>query len=361
MKKIVLSFLVLLVSAGALFAQSDLQVLAVVKQSKSESVTVKQLKARCETYEKQIGKKLTVDERKQVLEALIEEKLVLQAAAKAGISIPDSSVNQYFLQSMSAQVGANVTEKELNDLIMKSQGKTLEQLLLEQTGMTVAEYKAYLKNQLIAQQYVVSQKQSELSKVAASDDQIRQFYESNKASFVWTDMMKMFLVIVPKNGNPEAAKTKCNELRNKIVDKKLTLDQIEVQAKYENSGYQAGTLLIQKTEPYAMNLGMEYSNLLVLFTRDKGFISDLQETDVDYRIVTVMQKYDAKLLSISDIVQPESTVTVYDYIRSTLTQQLQMQALQQAAQDISNALNTSENVERKKTGDALTKLLDWGN
>lgn len=361
MKKIILALLVLLASTAAVFAQSDLQVLAVVKQSKSESITVKQLKARCSTYEKQIGKQLNVDERKQVLEALIEEKLVLQAAAKAGVTIPDSAVNQYFLQSMSQQVGANVTEKELNDLIQQTYKCSLDELLQQQTGMNVTEYKAYLKNQLIAQQFVVSQKQDELSKVAASDEIIRQFYESNKASFVWTDMMKMFLVIVPKSGNPEAARTKCNELRNKIVDKKLSLEQIEVQANTANSGYQAGTLLIQKTEPYALNLGMDYTSLLNLFSRDKGFISDIQETDVDFRIVSVMQKYDAKLLALSDIVQPESTITVYDYIRSTLTQQLQMQALQVAAQDISNALNTAENVERKKTGDALTKLLDWSN
>ena len=69
----------------------------------------------------------------------------------------------------------------------------------------------------------------------------------------------------------------------------------------------------------------------------------------------------AKMLSISDVVQPETTITVYDYIRSNLGQQKQMQFIQAAAQEISNSLNTPENVERKKTGDALTKLLSWEN
>ena len=50
---------------------------------------------------------------------------------------------------MSQQVGANVTEKELNDLIVKTQGVTLDELLTAQVGMNVAEYKTYLKNQLI--------------------------------------------------------------------------------------------------------------------------------------------------------------------------------------------------------------------
>ena len=83
-----------------------------------------------------------------VLDALIEERLILQAAQKIGLSIPDSAVDQYFIQSMSQQVGANVTEKELNDLILKTQGVTLDELLTAQVGMNVAEYKTYLKNQL---------------------------------------------------------------------------------------------------------------------------------------------------------------------------------------------------------------------
>ena len=67
--------------------------------------------------------------------------------------------------------------------------------------MKVAEYKAYLKNQLIAQQYVVSQKQEEIAKVAATDEEIRSFYAGNKASFVWNDMIKAFMIIVPKGSD----------------------------------------------------------------------------------------------------------------------------------------------------------------
>ena len=153
MKKIILVLSMLFVSTGMMFAQSDLQVLTVVKYNKPESITVKQVKTRCDTYEKQLGQKLTLDQKKQVLSALVDEKLVLQAAAKAGITIPDSTVDQYFMQAMSQSIGAVVTEKELNDLLKKEKNTTLDAELLAQTGMNVADYKAYLKNQLIAQQY----------------------------------------------------------------------------------------------------------------------------------------------------------------------------------------------------------------
>ena len=358
MKKIILVLTMLLMAAGSAFAQSDLQPLVIVKYNKSETITVKQLKSRCDSYEKQMGQKLTVDQRKQVLNTLIDEKLVLQAAAKAGITIPDSAVDQYFMEAMSQSVGAVVTEKELNDLL-KAQNTSLDAELISQTGMNVSEYKAHLKNQLIAQQYVISVRQAEIQATAATDAEIRAYYEGNKASFVWNDMIKFFMIIVPKGDNADKALTKANDLRNKYVEKKLTADQITVQSKIEGSGYQAGELLLPKTNIGADSIGMSYQGLLLLFGKDEGFVTDVQETSADYRIVVVGKKYDAKMLSISDVVQPETTVTVYEYIRSNLAQQKQMLYVQQAAQEIADSLNKPEYVEEKKSGAALDKLLAW--
>lgn len=361
MKKLVISLLSVLLFVSAAFAQSDLQPLAVIKVNKSETITVKQLKARCETYEKQMGKALTVDERKKVLDSLIEEKLVMQAATKAGISIPDSTADQYFLQNMAQQVGAQVTEKELSDMVLKAEGVTLDQLLQQQTGMNVAEYKNFLKIQLTIQQYILYQKQNELQKLAPTDEEIRLFYESNKASFVQNDTAKLFLIIVPKGKDNDKAKLLLNNLRNQYVDKKLSSEQIVLQSRQENSGYQAGELLLPKTETYAVSLGMTYNNLVNLFSQKEGFVSDIEETANDYRVISILKKYGAKMLAISDVVQPETTVTVYDYIRSNLAQQKQQAYISTAAVEVAASLNTDSNVERKKTGDALTKLLDWGN
>ena len=54
MKRFAIALFALFMSA-AVFAQSDLQVLAVVKLNKNESITVKKLKTRVEMYEKQRG------------------------------------------------------------------------------------------------------------------------------------------------------------------------------------------------------------------------------------------------------------------------------------------------------------------
>ncbi len=361
MKKIISVLSVLLLTSFAVFAQADLQVLAIVKLNKSESITVKQLKTRTAMYEKQMGKTLTVDERRKVLDNLIEEKLMLQAAAKQNIVIPDSTVDQYFAQGLSQSLGANVTEKELAEVVKKTQGITLDELMLKQMGMNVADYKAFLKGSLTIQQFVLSQIKDEVAKNSApTDEEIRSAYESNKSQFVQNDMMKIFMVVVPKGSDSEAAKLKCNDLRNKYIDKKLTSDQIILQAKAENSGYQAAEAIIPKTEASAAGLGMTYNTLQAVYLQDDGWVADLQETSQDYRIIVLVKKYAAKMLTISDLVQPETTVTVYEYIKQTLAKQKQMAFIQTKAAEISKSYHTADNVDMKKNGDALNKLLNWG-
>jgi len=362
MKKIILVLTMLFMAAGTVFAQSDLQPLVIVKYNKSETITLKQLKTYCDIQEKQYGQKFTLEQRKQLLTMLVDEKLVLQAAAKAGVTIPDSSVDQYFMEQMSQIVGMNITEKQLNEELKKQKNTTLDAELLAQTGMNVTEYKAWLKNQLIIRQYVIQAKQQEMQAASTpTDAEIRGFYEGNKASFVWSDMVKLFVVAVPKGTNADSAKNKINELRNKFVDKKMTKDQIITQSQINGSGYTASEGILPKTEAGAATIGLTYDSILGIYEQNEGYISQVAETDEAYVFLSLTGKYAAKMLGLSDIVQPDSTVTVYEYIRSYLAQQKASTYFSQAAQEIADSLHTPQNVEEKKTGAALDKLINWGD
>ncbi|MBQ4378387.1 MAG: SurA N-terminal domain-containing protein [Treponema sp.] len=357
MKKIILAATLALSLAFGASAQSDMQPLAVVRLNKTETITLKQLKNRVETYQKQNNApSFTVDQKKEILDAMIDEKLVVQAAQKAGMNITDTQVNQYFLQNISMQVGKQVTEAEFAEIVKKQTGQSLDDFMKAQVGLNVTDYKAYLKNQLIAQQYVMQQKQGELQKIAATDEEIRKFYDLNKASFVQNDMLKLFLVVVPKGNNKEGAKIKAEAMLKGVKDKSLSLDKIKADS---GKDYQGGDLFIQKTAQHAQQLGVSYNDLLELFTRDVNYLSSLTETDTDFQFYSVRQKYNAKMLSISDLVQPETTVTVYDYIKQNLTNQKQSSALLAAVQEITKSLRTPSNFEYKQKEEKLKKLLDW--
>ena len=358
MKRLAIGFALLLSAVAGVFAQNDFQPLAVVKLNKSETITLKQLKTRANfvlTQYKPYGiKELTSDQKKQILENLIDEKLITQAAAKEGMSVTDSQVTSAFLNTFN-QHGFFYFH---SPIIKQRTGLTLDGYLKENSGMGTAEYKAYLKNQLIAQQYVYTKKQNELQKVAATDDEIRNAYEMNKSTFVWNDMLKLFLVIVPAGDDKVAARALATDLRNQYVKDNKQGSKMKVS---EDNGkkYRAGDLTVAKTAQQAQQLGWSYDKIIELFGKDIGFVSEITETDTDFQFYAVLKKFDAKMLALSDVVQPETTVTVYDYIKQNLTSQKQSQYFSESVQKIAEELDTPENVERKKTGDDLVKLLNW--
>ena len=95
-----------------------------------------------------------------------------------------------------------------------------------------------------------------------------------------------------------------------------------------------------------------------LFTKNVEYVSQITPTDTDFQFYIVRGKYDAKMLEISDVIQPDSTVTVYEYIRQNLTVQQQKQFMAQAAQELTQELRTSANFQMVKSGAALDTLLE---
>ncbi len=361
MKKILCVALLSVTALFSIVAQSNnLQPLVVVKLDSPETITLKDLKDYVEVYQTQAGRTFTVEERKQVLEALINQKVIVQAAKKDGITLNGTQVDQLYISNMSQMVGRQVTEKEFADIVRQQTGKSVDDFLRSQVNMNVAQYKNYLKNQMLAQQYVASKKADEIQKIQATDKEIRDFYELNKSKLIWNDMVHMFLVSVKKNDNPQAAKEKIEKLISDYNAKKLTLDTMRADSKNPaSSGYVAGDLMVEKTEQYATLLNVPYTQILEIFAQEKNKPSDILETPIDYQFYIVLEKYNAKMLGISDIIQPGSTVTVYEYIKQNLTNQKQTAAVLEAIQDISKELNVPANVERKKTGAELDKLLSW--
>ena len=346
--------------ASVFFLFLDMTPLAVVKLNKTETITLKQLKSKVGLYEKQYGQAITdVESRKQILDSLIQEKLILQAASKQGVVITDSQIDQYFLSSLSQQFNQQfTTEAQLSNFIKANTGKTLEEYVKLQAGMSLKEYKETIKNQVTLQQYIYVMKQAEIAKIAATDSEIRSFFDMNRSNFVWNDSAKIFIVTVQKGNNASSAQATAKDLHNQYVKDKSKENAIKTSPD-NGTKYTAGSMWIAKTSAYAQALGWSSANMDELFGKAVGYVSEVTETQTDYQFYVVQKKESAKMLGISDIVQPESNVTVYEYIKAMLTQQKQLQYFAQAAEDVAKSLDTPANVERKKTGDALNALLKW--
>ena len=359
MKKIISKVVITAVLAASVFAQNDLQPLAIVKLNKPETITVSMLKSYSSYYQKQLRlETLSLDQKKQLLDKYIREKLVLQAAAKEGISVTDTQVNEAFINTFRQQIGQNVTEAQLSDVIKKQTGKTLDDYIKAVTGMSTVDFKKQLKNQIIIQQYVYAKNQDKIKNAEVSNEDISKAYEMNKTKFAMNDTMKLFLVMVPKGDDDVAAKALCEDIRNKYT--KDPKKSVEIVNSPDNgTKYQAGEITVAKTVQQAQLLRWPEEKMTELFSHAEKYVSDVTKTATDFQFFVVLKKYDAKLLSLSDVVQPETTITVYDYIKGNLTQQKQYTYFKNAAQDMGKELNVPEYVDRKKKDEALNKLLNW--
>lgn len=359
MKKNILFGVFLVVTVCSVFAQNNLQPLATIKVNKSETITLGQLKARVEVYQKQAGiTNFTLEQKKEVLDVMIDERLVVQKAIKSGISVTDSELDQYFVAMLSNMVGKEVTEKEFSEMVKTEFSKSFDQYMKEQMGMTVSEYKIYLKNQLIAQRYILSLKQKEMEAVTVSDAEVRDAYEINKSAFVQSDTMKMFLVLVPKQGDASAAKALCSSLHNDYKAKKITTDSLTKQMT-SSKKFNCGPIYVSKNASAAAQLGIDYSTLLEMFRNTKGFVSEVSETESDYQFYTILDKYDAKMLALSDPVTPGQAVTIYEYVKGNLIEEKRNMIFQTALTDLTKELRVAANFKMEKNGAALDKLLTW--
>ncbi len=363
MKRLLFAVTFAALVTGLAAAQSDLQPIATVKLQKSEPITLKQLKARVEAYQKELGRIMTLDERKKVLDTLINERLVVQAAERDGVKVADSEVNQNFLQMISQQVGKQVTELEFGQIVKQQTGMSIDDFMKQQNGMTLAEYKSFLKSQLLAQRYVMAKKQSQIQNLPGpTDADIRSYYELSKKNFFQDDMIQLFLVVAPKGTTPEAsaaAKKKVEEMHDKLKAKPASSSEIKVLSQQDNSGFQGGDLFINKNSTASKQLGISMEALLKIFEMGVNEVSDVSETDADWQTFLVVNKYPAKILTLSDVVKPGTTVTVYEYIKNSMISQAQNKAVSDALQQVINELRKPDNFQILKSDADLDKALSW--
>jgi hypothetical protein len=149
-------------SGGLLFPQDvDIQTVATVNLTKTEPIHVKQLRTRVDAIEKAANRKLSVDERREILSGMIDEMLILQAAARDRVGVEDSAVNQQIEEvraQLARQAGRQPTDAEF------------AQAIEAQTGLKLGGFREQIKKQLVFQKYLLEKKGDVLKSVKAPSD-----------------------------------------------------------------------------------------------------------------------------------------------------------------------------------------------
>ena len=356
MKRFAILFLLAVFASFGAFAQSDLQPVAIVRLTKSEPITVKQLKAEIEKLAwqdlasrlnriptaaeiAQAAQSLSVDQRKQVLDVIINERLALQAADRDKITVTDNELNQQ-IQQLKTQMAQSISRQPTDDEFAVA--------IKNQTGLDLPAFRDQLRRQALVQKYLMSKKGDSFKGVKdPTDAEITNAYNLSKAQFVRPDTIRFSMIQAPY-GPDAASKAKAKDLATKlsqdIGQDPAKFDDAVMKGQTPNSGYMAGDAgYLPRNMQAQQAAGIDFIN--TAFALKQGEVSKLIEGVQGYQIIKVTETYSQKSLELDDILQPGSRVTVRQYIAQNLLQQRQQDTVAKASQELVTELRAGNSFQ----------------
>ncbi len=335
MKRIIF-FLLGLFIALPCFSQSNLQPAATVNLTKTEVITVGQLRTEVQRMEKASGKTLNKSERLQVLDVMINERLVIQAAERDRIMVTENEVNQQIQQLrnvLAQQLGRQPTDAEFTQAVMN------------ESGLDVPAFKEQLRRQLIVQKYLMSKKGDLINSIKMpTEEDIISEYALLKGELVRPETIRCNMIQVsygPDAASRSKAKTLAESLVKEINNDPAKFDEVAQRSVAPNSGYQAGDAgYLPRNQEARKLVGQTFMD--TAFSLKQGQVSKLIEGQQGFQIIKITENYAGKQLELTDVLQLGTRITVRDYIGQGLLNQRQQAVLKQASEEIVKDLRSGK-------------------
>jgi parvulin-like peptidyl-prolyl isomerase len=338
-KTILIAICGLLAAVHGFSQQQDLQPAATVNIIRNEPITVRQLRTEVTRLETATGRTLTPEERRQVLDTMINERLALQAAERDRVTISEGEVNQRLQQLrnvMAQQLGRQPTDAEFH------------QAIRTESGMEFTAFRDQLRRQMIVEKYLLSKKEGLISSIRVpTDEEIRNQYNLVKAQLVRPDTVRFSMIQVPY-GPDAASRTRAREQAERLVreinSNPSRFDEVAARGQAPNAGFMAGDGGYLPRNQEALNIvGQEFMN--AAFSLRQGEVSRLIEGNPGYQIIKITENYAMKNLELEDIFQLGTRVTVRDYIGQMMLQERQQTIITQATQELTTELRAGRNFQ----------------
>jgi len=344
-KRLIFLPILFLIATITLFGQIIDRKVAEFNIQYPEMISSRQLNTRVEQVNAmrraQGGQPLNMDEKVLLLNEMVAEALIRQAAEKEKVSISETELNgliQNYKKSAEAQLGVSITDQQFRELVQ------------QQTGLVWEEYVKQLRNQSIQQKYIMQKKQNLLSSVKQPvDKEIELFYRENATRFTNPEIVRFSHVFIDTRALSAQDKPKAREraenIRKEFETGLKTFDQLivsytdDVQSRYKGGDF--GYIARNDQRAIAI-LGKPFFD--TVFSMAVNQVKGVIESNIGYHIVKVTEHHDPKLLKIDDPIEPNSPTTVRDFIRNGLLQQNQEAAFVQAMQEVIDELTKTGNV-----------------
>jgi parvulin-like peptidyl-prolyl isomerase len=327
MKRITSFFILSTVLLISVFAQINLQPAALVNLIRSEPITVGELRTEVEKYEREAGRPLTAAERRQILDILINNKLVLQAAERDRITVSDNEINQQlqeFRSQMAQSIGRQPTDAEF------------AQAIRNEAGMELPAFREQIRKQLTMQKYMLAKKQNDLQNIRQpTDAEIVNTYNLTRTNFVRPDTVRVSIINVPftNAATRTSARVIADRLVREIGNNPERFDEALLRGQAATADYQAGDAgYLPRNLEAQQQVGQEFMD--VAFSLRQGEVSRLLEGPRGFQIIKITETYAQRNLELNDIFQLGSRITVREYIGNVLLEQIQQEVLTRIQQEL---------------------------
>jgi parvulin-like peptidyl-prolyl isomerase len=343
MKRTAAIVILALLAAPGVFAQLIDKPVATVKITKVEVISAKQFRQKIEALEKRTGSSIPLEDRKKLLDLLVSEILINQAAAKEGITATSEEIDaRISLAKQTGGAGLNLN-RELTDAEFRS--------LLQQSGMSWDEYQEQLKQAIIQQKYVMQKKRAFFDKIPSPDKaEIEDFYETNKAAFVAPDMVRFQHIFIDTRNlsskeEREKARQRAEEIYRELRSGASFSDLVVKYSDDRASRYKGGDFGYMRRDDQARKqlLGREFFE--APFKMKVGEISGVLSSSIGFHIIKVTEKIPFKLLGLDDPIPPQNNSTVRDQISAQLLQRKQAEYYQQALLELIDELKKKAEIK----------------
>ncbi|AEC01705.1 peptidylprolyl isomerase [Parasphaerochaeta coccoides] len=330
-------------AAGTLAAAVISQPAAVVNLTKNTVITTEQLNAKVKEYQEAAATAGTAaPDALRVLEIMINDELVMQGSARDGIVITDAQVSQLVVdqkQTLEQQYGVTLTDAQF------------QQAVTAQFGSMEAFRKA-LKEQLLVDTYVRKAKSDVIAQVKQpTDTEISSFFRQRRSEFFSPESIRLSHVFIPFAEGTDAQKTNdankatlislVSSIRSGSLTFEKAVQDYSQDAASRQLGGSIGWLTADNSDVVA-SLGQGFYD--AAFALEVGQISNVVESASGYHILKSVSHLDAKMLGLDDTINPETTVTVREYIRQYLLAQNQQTAYVNAVNALIQDLRSLANI-----------------
>ena len=345
LKNVTFILFLLLVFGGGVGAQAIDRPAATVRLTKLDVISVRQLRDQIQLLEQQSGQSITLDQRVDVLELLVAEKLITQAAERDRVVVTPSEINARIdeLKAQNARalnLDRPLTEQEFRNIVA-------------QTGLQWDEYRTQLSSAMLQQRYVTQAKTTLFERAAAPGEAaVREFYDENKTQlFVLPDMVRFKHIYIDTRNltTPEArnqARVRADSIFRELSNGG---DYDELVVRYsddDNSRYTGGVFgngYLRRDDRNTQQLvGRPFFD--TVFRMSEGDTSGVLDSNLGLHIVRIDDKQPARILGLEDRIAPGQSATVAQQIRAMLANNAQAQLYSQALNELLEELRESATV-----------------